>query len=187
VHLVHEEGIGGQLEGLLAVRLQPEQRQVALHLALGHAGLLGHRSNRPTRAALGLAVQHLVEQTRHTRVIDCARPAGLRRIGESRHAVRDKALAPVRDRVMLAPQTLGDCRIRQTIGRPQHHLCPPHQAVGQRPRARQPLQLRPLPFAQNHKVLLRSSCAHGPSSLDRGWPHLITGQPFWSTISGTPH
>ena len=171
MHLVHEEGIGGQLEGLLPMRLQAEQREVALHLALGNPGFLGQRPNRPMGATLGLAVDNFIVHTRHPLVIDRARSARLWRIAQSGHAARNKPLAPVGHRLMLAMQPLGNRGVCQSICRPQNHFRPPDQAVGQRSRAGKSLQLHPLSFGESNRIFLGSSCAHGPSSLDRGQPN----------------
>ncbi len=59
-----EEGIIGQLEGLRHVRLDPEQREPALHRTLGHAFGLGHQTDTPVLGVGRLVLQGPVEQTR---------------------------------------------------------------------------------------------------------------------------
>src|SRR5690606_130354 len=49
-HFFDEERIVGDLEVTLAVRLDTEEIEPALHGAFGHAGFLGHRTHAPMRA-----------------------------------------------------------------------------------------------------------------------------------------
>ena len=51
--LSDEEGIVGELEVTLAMRLDGEQAELAMHGALGDAGVLGHGAHAPVGGAVG--------------------------------------------------------------------------------------------------------------------------------------
>ena len=74
-HLLHEERIARELEGFAAVRLHPKQRKVALHAALGDAGLSGQFSYAPMRGLCGAFRQGLLKEHRYALVIMRAGPA----------------------------------------------------------------------------------------------------------------
>src|SRR5690606_18403424 len=57
-----EEWIVRQLEALRAVRLQPEQRQVAVYGALRQPGLLRQAATRPVCLAARLSPQRCIDQ-----------------------------------------------------------------------------------------------------------------------------
>ena len=62
--LLDEERVGGQLEVTLAVRLDAEQGEPALHGALGEAGVLGHGAHAPVRGAGRLGLQGGLDHSR---------------------------------------------------------------------------------------------------------------------------
>lgn len=53
-HLLHEARIGGELEMLLLVRLEPERLPHTVHGGLRHTGLGGDRATAPVVRPLGV-------------------------------------------------------------------------------------------------------------------------------------
>jgi hypothetical protein len=74
-HLLEEQRVGREFEGPGAVRLEPEQPQIALHRTLRDPGGVRRATNGPMRADAGPALQHGRQQARDGLVIMVARTA----------------------------------------------------------------------------------------------------------------
>ena len=69
-HFIDEEGVGGQLEMLLEVRLEPESLPDAMDRVLGLATLFGHAAHGPVSLVLRRRLQGLVDDLGHLLVRD---------------------------------------------------------------------------------------------------------------------
>ena len=68
-HFLDEERIGGQLEGLRQMRLDPEEGEPALHRALGNALSSPQGACTPMRGGVGLLLQGTADHRRHFLVV----------------------------------------------------------------------------------------------------------------------
>ncbi len=96
-HFIDEEGVGGQLEMLLEVRLEPESLPDAMDRVLGLATLFGHAVHGPVSLVLRRRLQGLVDDLGYLLVRDgpgCSRtPLVIRPL----HTMGQKALPPLAD------------------------------------------------------------------------------------------
>ena len=75
--LFDEEGIRGELEVLLTMRLDVEHGPDTLNRGLGHPRRAGHGTATPMRAAIGrLDVEGLMDQRHHLLILDASRLTG---------------------------------------------------------------------------------------------------------------
>jgi hypothetical protein len=74
-HLLDEHGVGGEFEGLLPVRLQPERSPNARDRRLRQPRLTGHAARAPMRGAPGHAPQRLGDHSIDTGVVNRSRSA----------------------------------------------------------------------------------------------------------------
>jgi hypothetical protein len=89
-HLLDEQWVAGEIEGLLPVRLQPEGAPDSRHSGLRQAGLARHRARAPVRGSLGHALQRLGNHCVHASVVNRARGAGSRSIEQSVQPMLDE-------------------------------------------------------------------------------------------------
>ena len=131
-NLLDEEGIGGQLEVFLAVRLHAEPLKPALHGALGHASVGGQAAHAPVGAARRTGLEGAVDHVGDTFVLETAWPAGAQLIVQAFDPVLKIALPPLADRGMGQSHALGDRAIGFAVGAGEHDLDPAHQPMRQR-------------------------------------------------------
>ena len=117
-----EERVGGQLEVALAVRLDAEQGEPALHGALGDAGVLGHGAHAPVRGAGRLGLQGGLDHFGHPLVLVHPRPAGPQFVVQALQAQFQAAPTPLADRRLSQAKALGDGAVGLTLGTGQHDL-----------------------------------------------------------------
>ncbi len=165
--LLHEEGVGGELEVALPMRLQPESTPDAMNRRGADLRVLGHRTDAPVGGPGGLALEGLVDQLGDFLVGDGTRSTGTHLVVQTRQSVLQIALAPLADHLLAQADLLGDHLVGQPFGGQQDDAGPGHQTVRQTARAGPGLQLLLLVFTQ-HDGDLGSSCLHGhpPSHWD---------------------
>lgn len=99
-HLLDEEGIGGDLEMLLAMGLNAKGTPHAVDGGLGQVGLLGRHANTPMGGLTGrILVQGRMEQLHDLLILDRTGPPGAVLIIEAHESLRSEALAPAADRL----------------------------------------------------------------------------------------
>jgi hypothetical protein len=75
-HFFHEERVGGEFEALGAMRLEPEELEVAADRTLGNPGFFSDQAHTPVGGALGFGVQDAINQCRHLLIAMSARASG---------------------------------------------------------------------------------------------------------------
>ena len=103
-HLLSEQRIGGQLEGLSSVWLQTTGAPDAHHGALRQAAARRRRSAAPVRGGARLLVQGLGNDLLNHRIADGARRAGTRLIEQTTEPSAVKAPAPLAHRLRCDAQ-----------------------------------------------------------------------------------
>ena len=129
--LLDEERVGRELEGLGSMGLYAEQRQIALHGALGDPSLIGQLAHTPVRGPLGSARQRGVEQHRDVLFAVGARPPGFKLIVQTGQTLLSKALAPIGNRRRCYLHTPRRLAYRHSAFRQQNHIRAPYQPVRQ--------------------------------------------------------
>ncbi len=168
--LLDEERIVRQLEAFGAVRLQPEELEVALDTALGNAGLGSHGAHAPMGGTVGrLGVQRRPDQLGHALVIDRARLAWADIVVEAGNAALNEARAPLAHRGIGELESLRDRIVGFAVSAAQNNASPVAEGRRQRATSRKRLQLRPLVVGQ-HKFGLRPAHRHVDIST-RKIPH----------------
>lgn len=94
-HFLNEERIGGELETLLAVGLQAEQLEEAMHRGFRDAGFQRHLPDTPVSTRGRLGVQGLVDQLGNPLILNGARSTGAQFVVQSGHSRLNKAAAPL--------------------------------------------------------------------------------------------
>ena len=107
-HLLHEQRIGRELEGLDAMRLQPEGLPDAMDGRGRMADRRRHGAQAPVRGARRPRLQRPPDGVGDRVVADPARRARPRLVVEAVQALRGKPLAPLADRAPANAQPLGD-------------------------------------------------------------------------------
>jgi hypothetical protein len=158
--LLDEERVGGQLEAVAAMRLEPERLQEAINAGFGDAGFGSQTAHAPMGGAiLGAVVQRRGEELRDALVVDRARLAGAQLVVQARDAADDEAPAPLADRRIGGAEPLRHRAVGRARGAGQNDVGTSHQRCRQRPRPGERLQLHLLLLAQ-HKLRLRSTHRH---------------------------
>lgn len=140
-HLLHKEGIGGELEGALSMRLEPKRQPDAMDHGFGDPGGLRHRPTAPVRAGRGLRAECLGDQGSNRLVATRARPPGPKLIMEAGQAITEESVTPLAHRRLRDAELLGNRRIAQAFMRQQDHTGASPEAVRDRARSEEALQL----------------------------------------------
>lgn len=140
-HLLDEEGVIGELEAALTMRLHAEQLKPALHGTLRDAGMLGHRADAPVGPARRAGLQRLVDDLCHALVLNMSRPTAAQLFVQAFDAELPIPLPPFADRVLVQLQALGNGSTGLAIGTGQHDLGSTHQSVRQSARIREAHEL----------------------------------------------
>jgi hypothetical protein len=163
-NLLDEQRVGRQLEAPGAVRLDPEQPEVALHRAFRDPAGLGRAPDGPVRTDARAALEDRRQQVRHRLVIMAARAPRPLLTVEPGQTLLEEPLAPVadrRDREADIPRDLG---VRGALCRCEHDPRPAHQTMRCRPRADQIAQTVPLRLTQLDFLLARPPHAAPPQA-----------------------
>ncbi len=159
-HLVHEQRVGGELEGLLPVGLQPKSAPDARHRALRHAKLSRDEAGAPVRGTLRHALQRLGHHCIHPRVIDRARGARAWGIEQPIEPVLDESCPPLRHGLLSDAVASRHSLVVRALRAGQHDARTQGQRLRRLAAQRQRRELLLLSFGQ-HQFRLVSS-AHQP-------------------------
>ena len=154
-HLLDEQRVVRQLEGLAAVRLQPEGAPDAVDGRRRIAHRLRHRAQRPVRRPGRRRLQRQPDRLGDLVVADLARRAGPRLVEQPVQPVRGEAATPLAHRVGVRPHLGADRLVLHPGCRRQHDPRPPRHRLPGLLRPRQRLQFLPLSLAQpnRHRAL----------------------------------
>ncbi len=111
--------------------LHAEQRQIALHGALGDTGLISQLTHPPVRGALGSACQRGIERHRNVFFAVRARPSRFELIAQPGQALLAKMLTPIRRRRRRHLHTSRGFAYRHSIFGEQNLVRSSHQSVRQ--------------------------------------------------------
>ncbi len=137
-HLLNEQRVGGELEGLGAVRLQAQGVPDAHHRALRQSRGLGHHPAAPVRGLPRLLVQRLGDHALDLTIADGVRGSRSRLIEQTVQSRALEASAPLADRLRRHPQLPADLPVGAIV------LAGQHDARPQRERLRGAVPPRPL-------------------------------------------
>ena len=143
-HLLHEQRVGRKLEGLDAMRLQPEGPPDAMDGRGRVADRRGHGAQAPVRGSRRSRLQRPPDGVGDCVITDPARRARARLVVKAVQAVHGEPLAPLADRASVEPQPLGDQPIVTTVRRRKHDPGALRQPLPGRSAPRQRLQLATL-------------------------------------------
>lgn len=97
--LLDKERVSRELRVLAAMRLQPQQLEVAMYARRRDRAFRSDRTHTPMRRAIDrFGVQRRTNQLGHTLVVDRARFARAQLITQSAESMRDEALSPLAHR-----------------------------------------------------------------------------------------
>ena len=130
-HFLDEERVGGQLEGLRQVRLDPEQSEPTLHRALGNALGTRQRARAPVRGGVGRLPQRTADDRCYLVVVIGPGPTGSEFVVQALDAGRSEAPSPLADGLRCDADAPGDGSVGQAFGAGENHAGPLHQGVGQ--------------------------------------------------------
>jgi hypothetical protein len=150
-HLLDKERVGGKLEALGAMGLEPEQREVARHRALGDAGVRRHTAHAPMGRVGRPAVEHLAHQRRQLLIIIGSRPSRTQFPVQPGKPAFAPAASPMADGRNADPAARGDHLIGYALSRHQYDPRASHQRVRQTARARNCSQLFNLSRTDYHR------------------------------------
>ena len=129
----YEEGVVGEFEVTLAVGLDGEQAEPALHGALGDAGLLGHGAHGPMGGTIGrFGLECGVDDLGDAFIVMGPRPGRAQLIVQPLDPLHAVALSPLADGGIAHPHTPGDRGIRLAPGTGGDDLRTLNQSLGQR-------------------------------------------------------
>ena len=183
-HLLDEEGIRGDLEMLLAMRLETERLPHALDGGLGELRLGRDGSAAPMRSVLGLCLERLPDQRGDLLVANRARTTRPRLVVEAWEPLRQVALAPRSDRGHRQTQAFGDVGVALAIGGQQDDSSARREGLRHRSRSR------------DRDELVALGLRHGQrgkgSTSGHGLPPFLTRQPIpkesdMQSVHGTVH
>ena len=130
-HFLDEERIGGQLEGLRQVRLDPEQGEPALYRALANALGSPQGACAPVRGGVGRLLQRTADHPRHLVVVIGPGPTGSEFVVQALDTGCSEAPSPLADGLWCDAEAEGDRRVGRAFGAGENHACPLDQGVGQ--------------------------------------------------------
>lgn len=113
--LLHEEGVGGELEGRLAVRLEAEGAPDAMDRRLRDSHVRGQGARAPVARSLGRGLQGGCHHLFDLLIQDRAGHARPRFIEQPIEPVHAEALAPLADGVQMDVQVRGDLRVAPPV------------------------------------------------------------------------
>ena len=164
--------VGGELEGLLQVRLDPEQREPALHRALGHPLRCRHQAHAPLRGLIGPLLQCSADDCCQLLVVVGARASGPQLIVQTLHAAFQEPPPPLAHRLRRGSDLGGDRRVAEPFGTGENHARPHHQAMRHRRRSGHRFQLLLLLAAERQLSEFRSP-SHRPLHSETSINHTL--------------
>ena len=140
-HLLDEERVRRELEGLAPMRLQAEGAPDTVDRRRRVADCLRHRAERPVGRSRGYRLEGQADCLSNLVIADLARRAGSWLVEKSIDAARGEAATPFRDRVGVCPYLGADRLVLQPSRRSQHDPRPPGHRLSRAVRACQRFQL----------------------------------------------
>ena len=119
-HLVHEQRVVGDLEGVGAMRLKFERMPDALYAAPRQPDLLGHPPRRPVRGVPRLLLQGLDQHSLDHLASDRGRHSRAVLIGQPRQKIALKATAPLAHRLRRGAHLPGHRLVGLALGTGEH-------------------------------------------------------------------
>ena len=144
------------------MRLEAEQLKIALHTALGNAGLGGHRAHAPMRGAVRrFGVQRGVDQMGYALVVDRARCAWSNVVIKAGDAALDEASASLTHGGLGQLEPPGDLNVGLAIGTAENDPRPATQRRWQRAAAgeRKSVGWDAIPATPSHSPTAKSSAS----------------------------
>jgi hypothetical protein len=163
-HFLHEEGVGGELEVLLPMRLEPERLPDPLHRGLGKLGLRGDRAAGPVGRVFGFGVDRLADELGDLFVLDRAGPARPQLVVEPGDPLLEVALAPQPHGGAREAQRPSDGGVALPLSGEQDDLGAHDEGVGQGSRAGHRVEDVALVGREAERVQ-RSTFGHGAPSF----------------------
>lgn len=130
-HLLDEEGVIGELEVALPMRLHPKQLEPALHGALRDAGMFCHRAHAPVRIGGWACLQGGVDHLRHPFVVMTSGAAASQCFVQALDPLFTIAFTPLANGCIRQLHTFGDGTVGLTFGTGQNDLSASYQTVRQ--------------------------------------------------------
>ena len=131
-HLLDEEGVVGELEVALAVGLDGEQTEPALHGALGDAALLGHGAHAPMGGPIGwFGLERGVDDLGDPFIVMGSGPARAQFIVQPLDPLHAIALPPLANGGIAQAHAPGDRGVRLALGAGENDLRTPHHSMRQ--------------------------------------------------------
>lgn len=177
-HFFDEEGIVGDLEVALAMRLDTEEIEPTLDGAFGHARLLGHGAYAPMRGIGRFRLERPIDDLGHLLILIRSRTATSQLVMQALDAEFDVPFAPFADGILVQPHALGDGGVGFTIGTGQYDLGTLNQSMGKGPRVGEAQEVSTL-FVTQHDRGAGASARHGQHP---GWDLPIIVLFFYGTI-----
>jgi hypothetical protein len=128
--LLHELWVGGELEGLAAVRLETECTPDSTDSGSAHAAGFRQRTLAPVGCCFGSLFQSLRHQPLDLAIRDLAWSSNARLVEQTCHPLLDEASAPLANRRAVDTQLLGHLAIAQPRGALQHNACSCRDRLG---------------------------------------------------------
>jgi len=130
-HLLNEDGVIGELEVALPMRLNTEQGEPALNGTFRYTGMFSHRAHAPVGVRRWALLQRFVNHLRHPLVLEASRSACPQFLMQTLDTAFPIASSPLADGIVGQLHTSGDATVCLAIGARQYDLCASHQTVGQ--------------------------------------------------------
>jgi hypothetical protein len=175
--------VPGELPGLPAMRLQPKRAPDPRHRRLRETALSRHRARRPVRRVPRRRLQRLDDHLLDPRIGNRPPPARPRLVQQPLSPILREPRAPLPHRRVIHRQTLGDLRVLQPIGRPEHDPGTQRQRLSALATPRPRVQLLPLRCTENY--LNRYRTRH-PPNLEPAPNELMTQKALaalWGSVS----
>ena len=150
-HLLNEQRIARQLEGLAAMRLQAKGLPDAMDRRWRMTDSLSHRAQAPMRCPRRSRLQRAPNRLGDLLVANLARSPRPRLVVQPFKTVPRKPLAPLTDRAAEDPQPLGNLSVVAAFRRNQNDPRAQRQRLPRLAPSRQGLKLTPLGCAQHNR------------------------------------
>src|ERR1700730_942494 len=163
-HLLDKQRVGGKLERLAPVRLQPESSPDAADRTLAKPGTLGQRPRAPMRGGRRRGLQGQGQDPLDIGIRNGAGCTWTRFVEQAGKPIPDKTLPPLADGLLGNPEFCRHLVVREILRTSKHDPRAQRQCLGRLPSPR-PLAENRLFFRVQHQSRLRSAGAHRQFSL----------------------
>ena len=128
-HLLHKKGIGGELEGFAAMRLEGKGLKDPVHRGFRKSVDFSGLADAPVGSPGRLGLQRTAQQRGHLFIGNRASATRTKLVVQPLDAVLDKPLPPLAHGGLRPPQARGNLGIGVAFGGPKYHLGPGHQRM----------------------------------------------------------